>query len=89
MLPQQNDEWARSVFAIIQPSDTTLAPVALMLVQESPRENYKVHYLITLEPGFVLPPVAPGADRLRRAWTPTTASACCRRTSSRRPTATC
>jgi hypothetical protein len=59
VLPQQNDEWARSVFAIIQPSDTTLAPVALMLVQESPRENYKVHYLITLEPGFVLPPVAP------------------------------
>ncbi len=59
VLPQQNDEWARSVFAIIQPADTTLAPVALMLVQDAPRENYKVHYLITLEPGFVLPPVAP------------------------------
>ncbi len=59
VLPQQNDEWARSVFAIVQPSDTTLAPVALMLVQDSPRDNYKVHYLITLEPGFVLPPVAP------------------------------
>jgi hypothetical protein len=59
VLPQQNDEWARSVFAIIQPDDTTLAPVALMLVQDAPRENYKVHYLITLEPGFVLPPVAP------------------------------
>lgn len=59
VLPQQNDEWARSVFAIIQPTDTTLAPVALMLVQDSPRENYKVHYLITLEPGFALPPVAP------------------------------
>ncbi len=59
VLPQQNDQWARSVFAIVQPSDTSLAPVALMLVQEAPRENYKVHYLITLEPGFVLPPVAP------------------------------
>ena len=59
VLPQQNDEWARSVFAIIQPEDATLAPVALMLVQDAPRENYKVHYLITLEPGFVLPPVAP------------------------------
>jgi hypothetical protein len=59
VLPQQNDEWARSVFAIVQPDDATLAPVALMLVQEAPRENYKVHYLITLEPGFVLPPVAP------------------------------
>ena len=59
VLPQQNDEWARSVFAIVQPTDTTLAPVALMLVQDAPRENYKVHYMITLEPGFVLPPVAP------------------------------
>lgn len=59
VLPQQNDEWARSVFAIVQPTDATLAPVAMMLVQDSPRENYKVHYLITLEPGFVLPPVAP------------------------------
>jgi hypothetical protein len=59
VLPQQNDSWARSVFAIIQPDDTTLAPVALMLVQDAPRDNYKVHYLITLEPGFVLPKVAP------------------------------
>ena len=59
VLPQQNNSWGRSVFAIVQPTDQSLAPVAVMLVQESPRENYKVHYLITLEPGFVLPPVAP------------------------------
>ncbi|MEO5919905.1 MAG: hypothetical protein ABIQ01_02065 [Pseudolysinimonas sp.] len=59
VLPQQNIAWPRSVFAIVQPTDATLAPVAVMLVQDSPRENYKVHYLITLEPGFVLPPVAP------------------------------
>lgn len=59
VLPQQNDDWPRSVFATVQPVDTTLAPVAVMLVQESPRENYKVHYLVTLEPGLVFPPVAP------------------------------
>ncbi|MEZ5190827.1 MAG: hypothetical protein R2717_08350 [Schumannella sp.] len=58
-LPQQNDSWPRSVFAVIEPADSTLAPVALMLAQESPRENYKVHYLMTLEPGLVIPPVAP------------------------------
>jgi hypothetical protein len=58
-LPQQNDGWPRSVFAVVQPSDPTIAPAALMLVQDSPRENYKVHYLMTLEPGLVIPPVAP------------------------------
>jgi hypothetical protein len=59
VLPQQNDGWPRSVFTIIEPTDTTLPPVALMLVQETARENYKVHYLITFEPGYTLPPVAP------------------------------
>lgn len=59
VLPQQNDGWPRSVFTIIEPTDTTLAPVALMLVQDTPRDNYKVHYLITFEPGYQLPPVAP------------------------------
>ena len=59
VLPQQNDEWPRSVFTVILPTDQTIAPVALMLVQASPRENYKAHYLITLEPGLSVPPVAP------------------------------
>jgi hypothetical protein len=59
VLPQQNDAWPRSVFAVVQPTDTNAAPVAMMLVQDSPRDNYKVHYLITLEPGLVVPPVAP------------------------------
>ena len=59
VLPQQNDSWPRSVFTIVQPSDATVAPVGMMLMQEAPRENYKVHYLVTLEPGLVVPPVAP------------------------------
>jgi hypothetical protein len=59
VLPQQNDSWPRSVFTVVQPAETTAAPVAMMLVQDSPRENYKVHFLITLEPGLVVPPVAP------------------------------
>jgi hypothetical protein len=59
VLPQQNDEWPRSVFTVIVPTDSTIAPVALMLVQASPRDNYKAHYLITLEPGLSVPPVAP------------------------------
>jgi hypothetical protein len=65
-LPQQSDTWPRSVFAVIQdPADTKSAPVAMMLVQATPRDNYKVEYLMTLE--LTVPPVAPaslGAARL-------------------------
>jgi hypothetical protein len=58
-LPQQSDTWPRSVFAVVSnPADTTASPVALVLVQESPRENYKVDYALTLEPKVVLPKVA-------------------------------
>lgn len=66
-LPQQSDTWPRSVFAVIQnQGDAKSAPVAMMLVQASPRENYKVEYLMSLE--LDVPAVAPatlGAARLR------------------------
>lgn len=61
VLPQQNDSWPRSVFAVVYPDDTNAAPVAVMLVQETPRDNYKVHYMMTFEPGVELPKVAPAA----------------------------
>lgn len=67
VLAQQNDSWPRAVFAIVNSAETNAAPSAMMLVQQSARENYKVHYLITLEPGLVVPKVAPaqiGAVRL-------------------------
>lgn len=67
-LPQQTDAWPRTVFAVIQDDkDATIPPVALFLVQDEPRSNYKVTYAITLEPSAVLPDVAPanvGAARL-------------------------
>ncbi|HOT34242.1 MAG TPA: hypothetical protein PLW15_07340, partial [Rhodoglobus sp.] len=50
-LPQQTDTWPRTVFAVIQDEkDDTIPPVALFLVQEDPRSDYKVSYAITLEP---------------------------------------
>jgi hypothetical protein len=58
-LPQQTDTWPRSVFAVIQPEDDTVAPVALFLEQADPRANYKVSYAITLEPSEGIPDVAP------------------------------
>ena len=67
-LPQQTETWPRTVFAVIQDDkDATIPPVALMLVQDDPRSNYKVTYAITLEASAVLPDVAPasvGAARL-------------------------
>ena len=59
-LPQKNDAWPRTVFIVLQDEvDATVAPTALMLIQDTPREQYKVHYAIQLEPGAVIPDVAP------------------------------
>ncbi|CAN5382453.1 hypothetical protein BH11ACT3_BH11ACT3_16030 [soil metagenome] len=58
-LPQQNASWPRAVFAVVVPPDATSAPLAVVLEQETARDNYKVHYLIALEPKTVLPEVAP------------------------------
>jgi hypothetical protein len=67
-LPQQTSTWPRTVFTVIQnDADTTVPPVALFLVQQDPRSNYKVVYSMTLEPSVTLPNVAPadiGAPRL-------------------------
>jgi hypothetical protein len=66
-LPQQTDSWPRTVFTVVQnTSDKTVAPVAMMLVQDAPRDNYKVDYAVALEAKAKLPDVAPaniGAPR--------------------------
>ncbi|CAN5279965.1 hypothetical protein BH09ACT1_BH09ACT1_28460 [soil metagenome] len=67
-LPQQSTTWPKTVFTVVQNSaDATIPPVALMLVQQTPRDNYKVDYATALEASAVLPKVAPatvGASRL-------------------------
>lgn len=68
-LPQQNDKWPRTVFTVIHDSvDEATAPMALMIVQENPRENFKVAYAVQLEAGTVLPELAAanvGTQRLQ------------------------
>ena len=60
VLPQQSDNWPRVVFAVVENGeDDTVPPTALMLIQDDPRSQYLVHYATTLEPGTVLPKVAP------------------------------
>jgi len=63
-LPQQSDTWPRSVFAVIDDPATTaeglkLPQVAVMMIQDDPRSNYKAQYVVRLEPGAVIPGVAP------------------------------
>ncbi len=60
ILPQQTDSWPRTVFTVLQNlSDKTVPPVALMLIQDTPRDNYKVEYAVSLEAKASLPDVAP------------------------------
>jgi hypothetical protein len=59
-LPQASNIWPRTVFAVVQDkSSPTAASVALMLVQDDPRSNYKVNYSITLQPKTPIPELAP------------------------------
>ncbi|MBX3067508.1 MAG: hypothetical protein KF844_02510 [Cryobacterium sp.] len=49
-LPQQNDNWPRTLFTVVQdPNDPTIPPTAMMLVQQTPRDNYKAIYVFRLE----------------------------------------
>lgn len=59
-LPQVTGEtWPRTMFAVVQASEATTAPVALTLVQQAPRDQYKVIYAVALEPDATIPDMAP------------------------------
>lgn len=55
-LPEEGDVWPRRVFAIVQAPATEndageevrTPPLAVLLVQDDPRSQYKVHYAITV-----------------------------------------
>lgn len=55
MLPESTDTWPRRVFAIARAEG--VQAVGLTLIQESPRDNYKVAYAVTLV--ATVPDVAP------------------------------
>ncbi len=55
-------EWPRTVVALTQ-SDDNPVPQALLLVQQTPRENYKLTSAVQMLPGSTFPsPPAPGAS---------------------------
>ena len=60
LLPAQNDAWPRTVLAVATDANNpTAAPTAVVLTQQSPRDNYKVHYTMLLD--HDLPKVAPAS----------------------------
>jgi hypothetical protein len=66
VLPQNRTGWPRTVFAVVD--DTTLTAdglakpqVAVMLVQDDARSNYKAQYVVRLEPGTAIPDLAPAS----------------------------
>ncbi|WP_129586630.1 hypothetical protein [Microterricola viridarii] len=62
ILPQQNASWPRTaVTVILNEEDPTIAPMTLVLTQNSPRENYQVEYAITLAADATFPEVAPAS----------------------------
>ncbi|WP_223227599.1 hypothetical protein [Leifsonia xyli] len=64
-LPQATDTWPRTVNAVVRmpaaADGKAQAPIALALVQETPRDNYLVQYAITLEPNVKVPNLAPAS----------------------------
>lgn len=62
IMPQQNESWPRTVVAVIlNDDDPTIAPMTLVLTQDSPRENYQVEYALTLAADAKFPEVAPAS----------------------------
>lgn len=59
-MPQASDTWPRQVIAVVQnEKDPSVPTMGMMMVQNSPRENYHIEYLVTLEPNAAVPTVAP------------------------------
>jgi hypothetical protein len=69
VLPDATDAWPRTLFAVVTaPASAKRAPVALTLVQTTPRDPYKVQYETALVPGVklpLLPSALLGAARLK------------------------
>ena len=59
-LPQATDSWPRVVSAVVRDkSNAKAAPLDLVLVQDTPRDNYQVEYAISLQADAKVPDLAP------------------------------
>jgi hypothetical protein len=59
-LPQQSETWPRVVITVLQNKDTPdVAPMAVVLRQDSARSDYLLQYAVQLEPSAKIPDLAP------------------------------
>jgi hypothetical protein len=59
-LPEATADWPRVVSAVVHdPKDSKSAPLDLVMVQNTPRDNYKVAYAISLEANADVPDLPP------------------------------
>ena len=60
LMPQATDLWPRIVMAVLQnPNDPSVPTAGVVMIQNSPRENYHVEYAVSLEPNATVPKIAP------------------------------
>lgn len=61
ILPEATKLWPRTLFTVVSaPASAKTAPLALTLVQQTPRDPYRVEYAVELNPG-AQPPDLPSA----------------------------
>jgi hypothetical protein len=67
ILPEATDTWPRTLFAVVAAGTSTrIAPVALALVQDDPRSDYRARYAMSLMPGAKLPDLPSALDGAKR-----------------------
>ena len=60
VMPQATDTWPRIVMAVVQnESDPTVPTTGIVMVQNTPRDNYHMEYVMALEPNAEVPEIAP------------------------------
>jgi hypothetical protein len=58
-LPEATDAWPRRVLAVVGEGQDTTPPTVLVLIQQTPRDNYLVNYAMRLQADIDFPAVAP------------------------------
>jgi hypothetical protein len=67
ILPEATDAWPRTLFAVVAAGQSKkIAPVALALVQDDPRSDYRAQYAMSLLPGAALPDLPSALDGAKR-----------------------
>ena len=62
LMPQATELWPRIVIAVLQnPNDPSTPTAGVVMIQNSPRENYHVEYAVSLEPNATVPKIAPAS----------------------------